>query len=67
MTCSTSEVAVCCSNDSVSSAVRWLRSVVRWRSSFSSRAFSMAMAAWAAKLCNQRDLLVGKGTHFLAV
>ena len=36
MTFSTSEVAVCCSKDSV-------RSVVRWRSSFSSRVFSMAM------------------------
>jgi hypothetical protein len=33
MTCSTSDVAVCCSNDSVSSAVRSLRSSVRWRSS----------------------------------
>ena len=49
MTCSTSEVAVCCSSDSVSSSVRWPRSVVRWRNSFSSRAFSMAMTAWAAK------------------
>ena len=35
MTSSTSAVAVCCSSDS--------------RSSFSSRAFSMAMTAWAAK------------------
>ena len=42
MTCSTSEVAVCCSSDSV-------RSSVRWRSSLSSRVFSMAMTAWAAK------------------
>jgi hypothetical protein len=31
-------VALCCSNASV-------RSVVRWRSSFSNRAFSMAMTA----------------------
>ena len=38
---STSEVAVCCSNASP-------RSVVRWRSSLSNRAFSMAMTAWAA-------------------
>ena len=38
ITCSTSEVAVCCSNAS-------LRSLVRWRSSLSSRAFSMAMTA----------------------
>ena len=43
MTSSTSAVAVCCSKVSV-------RSVVRWRSSLSSRAFSMAMTAWAAKL-----------------
>ena len=42
MTCSTSEVAVCCSNASA-------RSLVRWRSSLSNRAFSMAMTAWAAK------------------
>ena len=42
MTLSTSEVAVCCSSDS-------LRSSVRWRSSLSSRVFSMAMTAWAAK------------------
>jgi hypothetical protein len=38
MTLSTSEVAVCCSSDSV-------RSAVRWRNSLSSRAFSMAMTA----------------------
>ena len=42
MTFSTSEVAVCCSSDSD-------RSSVRWRSSLSSRVFSMAMTAWAAK------------------
>ena len=60
MTCSTSEVAVCCSNAS-------LRSVVRWRSSLSSRAFSMAMTAWAAKFCDQLDLFVGEGTNLLAV
>ncbi len=42
ITFSTSEVAVCCSSDS-------MRSVVRWRSSFSSRVFSMAMTACAAK------------------
>ena len=41
--------------------------VVRWRSSLSNRAFSMAMTAWAAKFCDQLDLLVGKGTNFLAV
>ena len=38
MTFSTSEVAVCCSSDSV-------RSSVRWRNSLSSRVFSMAMTA----------------------
>ena len=38
MTLSTSAVAVCCSNAS-------LKSFVRWRSSFNSRAFSMAMTA----------------------
>ena len=49
ITCSTSDVAVCCSKASVRSAVRSVRSVVRWRSSLSNRAFSMAMTAWAAK------------------
>jgi hypothetical protein len=42
MTCSTSEVAVCCSKAS-------LRSSVRCRSSLSRRVFSMAMTAWRAK------------------
>ena len=60
MTFSTSLVAVCCSSDSV-------RSSVRWRSSLSSRAFSMAMTACAAKFCHQLDLLVGEGPHLLAV
>ena len=27
----------------------------------------MAMTAWAAKFCDQLDLLVGEGTNFLAV
>ena len=43
MTLSTSEVAVCCCNGS-------LRSSVRCRNSLSSRAFSMAMTAWSAKV-----------------
>ncbi len=43
MTCSTSEVAVCCSSASE-------RSSVRWRNSPSRRVFSMAITAWAAKL-----------------
>ena len=42
MTLSTSDVAVCCSSASE-------RSSVRWRSSLSSRVFSMAMTACAAK------------------
>ena len=40
-----------------------VRSVVRWRNSLSSRVFSMAMTAWAAKFVHQRDLLVGERTH----
>ena len=60
MTRSTSDVAVCCSSDSV-------RSVVRWRNSLSSRVFSMAMTAWAAKFCQQFDLFVGEWPHFLPV
>ena len=55
MTFSTSEVAVCS-----------LREIVS-RSSLSSRVFSMAMTAWAAKFCHQLDLLVGERAHFLAV
>ena len=53
MTLSTSAVAVCCCSDS--------------RNSLSSRVFSMAMTAWAAKFCHQRDLLIGERTHLLAV
>ena len=53
MTLSTSAVAVCCCSDS--------------RSSLSSRVFSMAMTACAAKLFSSVDLLVGEGLHLLAV
>ena len=53
MTLSTSAVAVCCCSDS--------------RSSLSRRVFSMAMTAWAAKFCDQLDLLVGERPHLLAV
>ena len=60
ITWSTSEVAVCCSRASV-------RSVVRWRSSLSSRAFSMAMTAWAAKFLTKLDLFLGEGADFLTV
>ena len=54
MTSSTSEVAVCCSSDSV-------RSSVRWRSSLSSRAFSMAMTACLAKFCTSSICLSVNG------
>ena len=54
----TSEVAVCCSSASV-------RSVVRWRRSWSNRAFSMAMTALGREARDQRDLLVDKWTNFL--
>ena len=53
MTLSTSAVAVCCCSDS--------------RSSLSRRVFSMAMTAWAAKFCDQLDLLVGERPDLLAV
>jgi hypothetical protein len=46
MTRSTSAVAVCCSSDSV-------RSAVRWRSSFNNRAFSIAITASAACVCGR--------------
>ena len=60
ITCSTSEVAVCCSSAS-------LRSSVRWRSSLSSRVFSMAMTAWAAKFLHELDLLFGERANLLAI
>ena len=53
-------MAVCCSSASVRSAVRSVRSVVRWRSSFGNRVFSMAMTACAAKVREQLNLFVGK-------
>ena len=52
MTPSTSAVAVCWSSD--------------WRSSVSSRVFSMAMTAWAAKFGYELDLLIGERPHLLA-
>src|ERR1700730_1136075 len=58
ITCSTSDVAVCCSSNS-------LRSVVRWRSSLSSRAFSIAMTACAAKLVTSAICFSVKGTNLL--
>ena len=42
-------------------------SVVRWRNSLSSRAFSMAITAWSAKFRYQRNLFVGEGTYLLPV
>ena len=53
ITFSTSLVAVCCSSNSV-------RSSVRWRNSLSSRVFSIAMTACAAKVLQHCDLLVGE-------
>ena len=50
MTRSTSAVAVCCSSDE--------RSL---RNSLSSRVFSMAMTAWAAKFCTSAICLSVKG------
>jgi len=47
MTCNTSAVAVCCSRAS--------------RVSVRSRAFSIAMTAWAAKFCNRAISLSVKG------
>ena len=37
------------------------------RSSLSSRVFSMAMTAWRGEVLDQFDLLVGEGTHLLAI
>ena len=47
MTSSTSEVAVCCASDS--------------RNSLSSRVFSMAITAWAAKFCSSPICLSENG------
>ena len=59
MTCSTSEVAVCCSSASDSSRVRAC-------TSSNSRTFSIAITAWSAKVVDQLDLFLGEGTHLLA-
>ena len=60
MTRSTSEVAVCCSSNSV-------RSSVRWRSSVSSRVFSIAMTACAAKFFHELYLFIGERPDLQAV
>ena len=52
---STSEVAVCCSSDSV-------RSRVFACTSSNNRTFSIAITAWSAKVVHQLDLLVVKGS-----
>ena len=56
MTRSTSDVAVCCSNDSVSSRVRCC-------SASNSRTFSIAITALVGESRDQLDLLVGKGPN----
>ena len=58
MTLSTSEVAVCCSSDSV-------RSSVRWRTSSNSRTFSMAITAWSAKFVTSSICLSVNGSHLV--
>ena len=60
MACNTSEVAVCCSSAS-------LKSSVRWCSSPSSRAFSMAMTACFAKLLDKLDLFIAKWPHLPSI
>ena len=55
MTCSTSEVAVCCS------------SATSRCSSLSSRTFSMAITAWSAKFVTSSICLSVNGPHLLAV
>ena len=59
MTRRISLVAVCCSSDSVSSRLRVSSSVNR-------RTFSMAITAWSAKVCSQRDLPVREGLYLVA-
>ena len=54
MTWSTSEVAVCCSNDSVSSRVRCC-------SASNSRVFSIATTAWSANVVNNAMCLSSNG------
>ena len=59
MTLSTSAVAVCCSDSE--------RSSVRWRSSLSSRVFSIAITACAAKFCNSSMCFAVNGRDLLAI
>ena len=60
MTLSTSAVAVCCSSDSVSSRVRAC-------TSSNSRAFSIAITAWSAKVVTSSICLSVKGSYRRAV
>ena len=53
MTCNTSAVAVCCSSAS--------------RCSVISRAFSIAITAWAAKFSSSAICFVRERPHFLAI
>ena len=59
MTSRTSEVAVCCSSDSLSSCVRFC-------TSSNSRTFSIAITAWSAKVVEQLDLFFGEWPHLSA-
>ena len=59
MTCSTSEVAVCCSSDSVSSCVRCC-------SASNKRAFSIAITAWSANVVTSSICFSVNGLTFIA-
>ena len=65
MTCSTSEVAVCCSSDSVSSSVRWPGQWCAGAIVQQSRVLD-SNHCLGGKIPNQLDLLVSEGTDFLA-
>ena len=56
MTSSTSAVAVCCSSDSLSSSVRCCSALNR-------RTFSIAIAAWSAKVCQKGNVLLLERPH----
>ena len=60
MTCSTSEVAVCCSSDSVSSRVRCLQLVEQPRVLDGDHGL-------VGEICHQLDLLFGERPYLLAV
>ena len=60
MTCSTSEVAVCCSSASVSSRVRAC-------TSSNSRTFSIAITAWSAKVSTSSICLSVNGRTVVAL